>query len=388
MKTNICRNLCAAALLGASMAAYGQADAPDARTNPFLTEYTTPYGVPPFEQIEVADYREAFLKGMEEQRQEIDAIVRQRSVPTFENTIVALDRSGALLRRVSLVFGGQNSCNTTPELQALSKELSPLFSAHSDDISLNAALFARVKQVYDNRDRLGLNKEQMKLLEETYKDFVRSGANLSQQKLRELNSRIALLQLTFGQNMLQETNAYKLVIDNEADLSGLPATLVASAAETARQQGLEGKWVFTLQNPSVMPFLQYADNRALREQIFKAYTNRGNNGNDADNKAVVRELLEARLEKARLHGQDTRQGVCPARPDLGTCAGESQGRAEGHPGRNQEGRQKVQGRRLGLALLLRESQEGQVRHRRERSAPLSGEPSLTSTRTKCAPIWS
>ena len=307
MKTNICRNLCAAALLGASMAAYGQADAPDARTNPFLTEYTTPYGVPPFEQIEVADYREAFLKGMEEQKREIDAIVRQRSVPDFDNTIAALDRSGALLRRVSLVFGGQNSCNTTPELQALSKELSPLLSAHSDDISLNAALFARVKQVYNNRERLGLDKEQTKLLEETYKDFVRSGANLSeadQQKLRELNSRIALLQLTFGQNMLQETNAYKLIIDNEADLSGLPATLVASAAETARQQGLEGKWVFTLQNPSVMPFLQYADNRALREQIFKAYTNRGNNGNDADNKAVVRELLEARLEKARLMGYE------------------------------------------------------------------------------------
>lgn len=307
MKTNICRNLCAAALLGASMAAYGQADAPGARTNPFLTEYTTPYGVPPFEQIEVADYREAFLKGMEEQKREIDAIVRQRSVPDFDNTIAALDRSGTLLRRVSLVFGGQNSCNTTPELQALSKELSPLLSAHRDDISLNAALFARVKQVYNNRERLGLDKEQTKLLEETYKDFVRSGANLSeadQQKLRELNSRIALLQLTFGQNMLQETNAYKLIIDNEADLSGLPATLVASAAETARQQGLEGKWVFTLQNPSVMPFLQYADNRALREQIFKAYTNRGNNGNDADNKAVVRELLEARLEKARLMGYE------------------------------------------------------------------------------------
>ena len=145
MKTNICRNLCAAALLGASMAAYGQA-----------TEYTTPYGVPPFEQIEVADYREAFLKGMEEQKREIDAIVRQRS----DNTIAALDRSGALLRRVSLVFGGQNSCNTTPELQALSKELSPLLSAHRDDISLNAGLFARVKQVYNNRERMGLDKEQ------------------------------------------------------------------------------------------------------------------------------------------------------------------------------------------------------------------------------------
>ena len=236
MKTNIYRNLCMAALLGASMATYGQADA--ARTNPFLTEYTTPYGVPPFEQITVADYREAFLKGMEEQKQEINAIVRQRSVPDFDNTIAALDRSGALLRRVSLVFGGQNSCNTTPELQALSKELSPLLSAHRDDISLNAGLFARVKQVYNNRERMGLDKEQMKLLEETYKDFVRSGANLNeadQQKLRELNSRIALLQLTFGQNMLQETNAYKLVIDNEADLSGLPATLVASAAETSQR---------------------------------------------------------------------------------------------------------------------------------------------------------
>lgn len=305
MKTNICRNLCMAALLGTSVAAYGQTDA--VRVNPFLTEYTTPYGVPPFEQITIDDYREAYLKGMEEQKQEIAAIVRQRSVPDFENTIVALDRSGALLMRVALVFGGQNSCSTTPEMQALSKELSPLLSAHSDDISLNPQLFARVKQVYENRDRFNLNKEQMKLLEETYKDFVRSGANLNeddQKKLRELNSRIAMLQLTFGQNMLKETNAYKLVIDNEADLSGLPATLVASAAETANQLGMPGKWVFTLQNPSVMPFLQYADNRALREQIFKAYINRGNNGNDADNKAVVRELLEARLEKARLMGYE------------------------------------------------------------------------------------
>ena len=275
--------------------------------NPFFAEYTTPFGVPPFDQIELEHYKPAFLQGMEEQVKEIAQIVNQTAEPDFENTIAALDQSGALYRKVGIVFGGQNSANTNEEMQNLSRELSPLQSKHRDDISLNPALFARVKAVYDKRESLGLNKEQTKLLEETYKSFVRGGANLNeadQAKLRELNSEIAMLQLTFGQNMLNETNDFKLAIENEADLAGLPESLIANGAAVAKANGMEGKWVYTLHNPSVMPFLQYADNRELREKIFNGYINRGNNGNAADNKEVVRKLISLRLEKAKLMGYE------------------------------------------------------------------------------------
>lgn len=287
------------------MACSGNKEKSADAVNPFFTEYATPFGVPPFDEIKLEHYKPAFLKGMEEQAKEIDAIVNARSMPDFENTIVALDQSGQLLRRVSAVFYGLNSANTSDEMQALSKELSPLLSKHSDDISLNPRLFERVKQVYDNKEKFNLDKEQTKLLEETYQDFVRGGANLDsakQAKLRQLNSEIAMLQLTFGQNMLKETNAFQLVIDKKEDLAGLPESLIANAAAAAKAAGMEGKWLFTLHNPSVMPFLQYADNRALREKIFKGYINRGNNNNDADNKEVVKTLLQKRLEKAQLMG--------------------------------------------------------------------------------------
>lgn len=275
--------------------------------NPFFAEWDTPFGVPPFEQIKPEHYKPAFLKGMEEQKAEIEAIVNNADDATFENTIVALDQSGELLNKVSYVFFGQTNANTNEELQVIDAEISPLLTQHGDDISMNSGLFARVKDVYENKDNAGLDKEQMKLLEETYKDFVRGGANLdseSQAKLRELNTEISMLQTTFGQNMLKETNAFKLIIDNEADLAGLPADLVAVAAETAKANGMEGKWVFTLHNPSVMPFLQYADNRELREKIFNGYINRGNNGNENDNKDVCARLVEARLEKAKLMGYE------------------------------------------------------------------------------------
>jgi peptidyl-dipeptidase Dcp len=276
-----------------------------ANGNPFLAEYTTPFKVPPFDKIKLEHYKEAFLKGMEEQAQEINAIVKQRSAATFENTIVALDQSGKLLSKVSAVFYGQNSANTSDEMQAISRELSPLLSKHRDDIKLNAGLFQRVKFVYDQKSKLNLTKEQAKLLEETYKDFVRGGANLDaakQAKLRELNSELSMLELTFGQNMLKETNDFQLIIDKKEDLSGLPASLIASAADAAKAAKLEGKWLFTLHNPSVMPFLQYADNRALREKIYNGYINRGNNGNKSDNKEVVKKLVTLRLEKAKLMG--------------------------------------------------------------------------------------
>ncbi|MDR1257867.1 MAG: M3 family metallopeptidase [Tannerellaceae bacterium] len=301
--TTIAAGLAAALLSACSLSdkKSGESDT----NNPFFAEYTTPFGVPPFDKIRIEHYKPAIVKGIEEQSKEIESIVSQKEEPTFENTIVALDMSGQLLSRASIVFSAQNSANTNDEMEALSREISPLLSQHRDNISLNPALFTRVKAIYDNRANLSLDKEQAKLLEETYKDFVRGGANLGaddQAKLRELNSQIALLQLTFGQNMLKETNAFQLIIDNEGDLSGLSQAQIANAAEAAKKAGLEGKWLFTLQNPSIMPFLQNSEKRELREKIFKGYIMRGNNDNENDNKDVVKQLVTLRLEKAKLMG--------------------------------------------------------------------------------------
>lgn len=307
-------------------------------------------------------------KGWEEQKKEIDAIVNNPEEPTFENTIVALDRSGELLTKVMYAFSGQSSVNTTDEIQALEQELYPVLSAHSDDISLNPALFTRVKVVYDKQASMNLNKEQKKLLEETYKGFVRGGANLDadkQARLRELNEKISVLELTFGQNVLKETNAFKLVVDNKEDLAGLPESLIAAAAETAAADSMEGKWIFTLHNPSVMPFLQYADNRALREKIFKAYINRGNNGNGNDNKNVVKELVAARLDKAKLLGYEdfaafvldenmakNEKNVYNLLDQIWTPAlKKAKEELAEYQCRNKEGRRRLRSRRLGLALL-------------------------------------
>ena len=298
MRKTIITTCAAAIVCGSAMAKGG---------NPFLGKYTTPYGIPPFEQIKVEHYKPAFVKGMEEHKKEIDAIVNNKKTATFENTIAALDRSGELLNKVASVFYGQNSACTSDEMQAVSREISPLLSQHSDDITMNAALFKRVKYVYDHQSEEKLDKEQKKLLEETYKSFVRSGANLSadkQEQLRKLNQEISMLQLTFGQNMLAETNAFQLVIDNKDDLAGLPQNLIASSAEVAKERGLDGKWVFTLHNPSVMPFLQYSDCRELRERMYKGYISRGCQGGKNDSREVVKKLVKARLEKARLMGYE------------------------------------------------------------------------------------
>ena len=298
MRKTIITTCAAAIVCGSAMAKGG---------NPFLGKYTTPYGIPPFEQIKVEHYKPAFIKGMEEHKKEIDAIVNNKKTATFENTIAALDRCGELLNKVASVFYGQNSACTSDEMQAVSREISPLLSQHSDDITMNAALFKRVKYVYDHQSEEKLDKEQKKLLEETYKSFVRSGANLSadkQEQLRKLNQEISMLQLTFGQNMLAETNAFQLVIDNKDDLAGLPQNLIASAAEVAKERGMDGKWVFTLHNPSVMPFLQYSDRRELRERMYKGYISRGCQGGKNDSREVVKKLVKARLEKARLMGYE------------------------------------------------------------------------------------
>ncbi|NQV03304.1 MAG: peptidase M3, partial [Bacteroidia bacterium] len=278
-------------------------------TNPFLEEWSTPFQVPPFEQITIDDYLPAFKEGIKHQESEILAIVANPEQPTFDNTILALDESGKLLSKVRRVFYSLNSANTTKEMQATAREVSPMLSKHRDDINLNPILFERVKAVYEYKDHLGLDSDQLRLLDETYKGFVRGGANLPadmQEKLRHLNKEISMLQLTFGQNLLAETNQYKLIIEDKNDLAGLPKGIIDAAAEAANADpATAGKWVFTLHNSSVLPFLQFADNRDLREKIFIAYINRCNNNNEYDNKEIIDKLIRFRLEKARLLGYDT-----------------------------------------------------------------------------------
>jgi peptidyl-dipeptidase Dcp len=276
-------------------------------TNPFLEEYNTPYNVPPFDSIKVEHYMPAFEEGMTQHNEEIDAIVANPAAATFANTIEAMEYSGQLLRQVSQVFYNINSANTNEKIQAIAAELAPKMAQHSDNILLNPELFERVDAVYQIRDELGLSDESLKLIEETYKRFIRSGAALSsdkQKRLREINQELSSLTLKFGQNVLGETNSFKMVVDNQEDLSGLPQSAIDGAAETAAAEGLEGKWVFTLHNPSVMPFLYNADNRGLRKVMQQAYINRGNNDNEFDNKEIIGRIVNLRLERANLLGYD------------------------------------------------------------------------------------
>lgn len=273
--------------------------------NPLLSVYETSFGVPPFDLIKDEHFRPAFDEALRVHQAEIDSILSISDPASFQNTIVALENSGELLMNVARVFSNLNSANTNDSIQALDKELAPLLSAHRDEINLNKDLFERIKAVYEEKDNQGLDAEDQKLLEETYKSFVRSGANLNDQdkeKLKAINSEISSLTVQFGQNMLAETNAFELVVENQEDLSGLPQPLQDAAAAEAASREQEGKWVFTLQNPSIMPFLQYADNRELRKKIWDAYQLRGNNGNDNDNNEILIKIANYRLEKAKLLG--------------------------------------------------------------------------------------
>lgn len=276
--------------------------------NPFYSKYNTPFQTPPFDKIKEAHYLPAFKEGMKKQQEEVEAIVKNTKAPDFKNTIEALAASGSLLTKVSSVFYLQNSANTNVEIQKIAKELSPLSSKHYDDISMNPKLFQRVKSVYENRGKFKLTTEQNRLLEDYYKDFIRGGANLDdtqKDKLRKINEEISLLTLKFGENLLKENNVFELVIDKEEDLVGLPDAVKTGAAEAAKERKKEGKWVFTLHKPSFIPFLQYSPKRELREKIFKAYVNRGDNNDSLDNKNIISKVVALRIEKANLLGYKT-----------------------------------------------------------------------------------
>ena len=277
----------------------------DSRPNPFFQKYNTPFEVPPFDKIKPIDFLPAIKEGIKQQQAEISKITSNPAAPTFANTIVALEFSGDLLKRTRIVLDNLCSANITPELQAIQKEVSPLVSKQDDDISLNADLFKKVKAVYEKKKQFKLNLEQSKLLENTYKGFVRGGANLSverQNRLREVNQKISLLTIQFGENILNENKKFELVLDKKEDLAGLPQSLIDVAAEAAKAKGYENKWLFTLSKTSMIPFIQNSQRRDLREKIYKGYLNKGNNGDSNDNNAIVSQIVSLRVEKGNLFG--------------------------------------------------------------------------------------
>lgn len=275
--------------------------------NPFFTEFNTPYGVPPFDRIDDEHYLPAFEEAIARHEADIEAIVANTEAPTFENTIVAYDRSGEMLSRVSPVFSGVRGANTNPRMQEIAREVTPMLSSHSNKIRFNQELFARIKTVYDQRESLNLNNEQMRVVEKIYNDFARNGAALPEaerEELKALNEKISMTSLQLNENLLAENNGFKLVLENEADLAGLPAAVISAAADEAAKSGHEGKWVFTLAKPSWIPFLQFSERRDLREKIYTAYINRGDNNNENDNKALFLELMQLRRQMAQMLGYE------------------------------------------------------------------------------------
>lgn len=289
--------LCSAALLSAC----GQKQSTE---NPFFTDWDTPFGVPPFEKIMPEHYVPAYEEGMAREKAEIEAIVSNPDAPTFENTVLAYDNTGEFLRKVSTTFGCVTGTDMTPELEEIQVNMSPVLTGHRSDISLNPVLFERIKAVYEGRDSLCADDMQRRLTEKIYKGFERSGANLpddQKAELRKLDEELSKLSIRFGRNLRSENGAFELLITDEADLGGLPVSVIATAAEEAENRGKEG-WVFTLDKPSMIPFLQYAENRELREKLYKGYLERCNNDNAFDNKSVVDSIANLRLQRAQLMG--------------------------------------------------------------------------------------
>ena len=275
--------------------------------NPFFSEWETPYQVPPFSEISEDHYLPAFQEGIKQQSNEIEEIVANPEAPTFANTVEAMELSGKLLRKVSSVFFNLTSAHTNDEMQAIAKEAAPMLSKHQDNILLNSQLFARIQTTYDERENADLTEEQGKLLDEYYTMFIRGGADLdddAKSRLRKINERLSVLSVQFGENVLKENNRFELVIEEEEDLVGLPENVKTTAAETAEERGHDGKWVFTLHKPSLIPFLQYSARRDLREKMFKAYINRGNHNDELDNKEILTEMVQLRQERANLLGYE------------------------------------------------------------------------------------
>ncbi len=275
--------------------------------NPVLKDSSLPFGAPEFAKYESTHYEPAFMEGFEEQRAEIDAIVANPDAPTFDNTIAALERSGKKLAKVTGVFFNLNETDADDVMREAEKRLSPLFTEHSAYMTMNEALFARIKALYDDKANLGLTREQEMVLDKYYRMFVKGGALLDADKkaqLMEIEKQLSLASIEFGENALAETNAFELIITDEKDLAGLPQSSINAARETAQAAGKEG-YLFTLQKPSWIPFLQYADNRELRRQMYLAYINRGDNNNDNDNKEVIARILKLRQQKAKLFGYET-----------------------------------------------------------------------------------
>ena len=273
--------------------------------NPFMKEWDTPYGVPPFDEIKTEHYLPAMEEGMRQQTEAIDAIVNNTEDPTFENTILALENSGELLNKVTAVFFNLAECMNSPEMEAIAEEAMPKLSAHGDNINLNEGLFKRVKAVYDQRESLNLNPEQMRLLEETYKGFVRGGANIApenQQRFREINEELSTLTLKFGNNVLKATNDYKLVVEDVNEISSLPQGVLDAALEAGNENAdTKGKYVFTVHVPSMEPFLMNCSNRELRKELWTAYSTRCTSG-ETDNTGIINKIANLRLERAKMFG--------------------------------------------------------------------------------------
>ncbi len=277
-------------------------------SNPFSSSYDTPYGTPPFDKIEESHYMPAFKEGIRREKEEIEAIVSNQEEPTFENTILPFDQSGELLTKVRRVFFNLKSAHTNDSIQAIAKEVSPMLSKHSDEIMMNMELFERVKSVYENMDEQDLDDSQKRVVTKYYEDFVRNGAELNesdQERLKEINTRLSSLSLEFGENLLAETNEnFEFVIEDEANLEGLPSGVVEAAADAAEEAGYEGKWLFTVQKPSMLPFLTYSKKRDLREKLYRGYFMRGDRSDEFDNKDIIKDLVTLRAERAELLGFD------------------------------------------------------------------------------------
>lgn len=274
------------------------------RINPFLTPYNTPYDIPPFEAIQYSDYMPAFNQGVAEYKADVKAIIDNPATPDFNNTVLALEKAGRLLTRVTLVFASLDETESSDEMVAISEQAYPLCSQTQDEVMMNPELFKRVKYVYDNRQKQNLTAPQLRAVEELYKRFTRNGALLNdsqKEQLKKLNTQLTDLYLKFNKNLLNATNAFQLIVDDASKLSGLPASSIAVAAEEAKAKGLDGKWLFTLHAPSRLPVLQYADNRDLRRQMYEAYTSLASSG-EFDNRPVINEILKARTAKAALLG--------------------------------------------------------------------------------------